>query len=77
MERYHQGLEHPVVKDIDGKITTNLKPEEDWYKEEDDPALRNSKALNDLYNGVDKNIFRLINTCTMAKDAWEILKTTH
>ena len=40
-------------------------------------ALGNSKALNALFNGVDKNIFRLINTCTVAKDAWEILKTTH
>lgn len=33
--------------------------------------------MNALFNGVDKNIFRLINTCTMAKDSWEILRTTH
>ena len=43
----------------------------------DELALGNSKALNALFNGVDKNIFRLINTCTVAQDAWEILKTTH
>ena len=70
-----KGWEHPVVKDKDGKET--LKPEENWTKEEDETALGNSKALNALFNGVDKNIFRLINTCTVAKDAWEILKTTH
>lgn len=56
---------------------TNLKPKEDWSKEKDKLALGNSKALNSLFNGVDKNIFTLINTCTMAKDAWEILRTTH
>ena len=27
--------------------------------------------------GVDKNIFRLVNNCEMAKYAWDILKTTH
>ena len=27
--------------------------------------------------GVDKNMFRLINTCTVAKEAWDILKTAH
>jgi hypothetical protein len=32
--------------------------------------------LNALYNGVDKNMFRLIKRCTQAKEAWEILRTT-
>jgi len=33
--------------------------------------------LNAIFNGVDKNIFRLVNNCEVAKDAWNILKTTH
>jgi len=33
--------------------------------------------LNALFNGVDKNMFRLIKQCTVAKNTWEILKTTH
>ncbi|XP_050875624.1 uncharacterized protein LOC127079260 [Lathyrus oleraceus] len=45
------------MKDKDGKATTDLKPEEDWSKEEDELALGNSKALNALFNEVDKNIF--------------------
>jgi hypothetical protein len=57
------------MKDKDGKATTDLKLEKDWSKEEDELALGNSKALNALFNGVDKNIFRLINICTVAKDA--------
>jgi hypothetical protein len=55
---------HPVVEKKNGKVTTYLKLGEDWSKEEYELALRNFKALNVLFNGVDKNIFRLINTCT-------------
>lgn len=40
------------------KDTTDLKPKEEWYKEEDELSLGNSKVLNALFNGVDKNIFR-------------------
>ena len=54
-----------------------MKNEEDWTTEEDEAALANSKALNAIFNGVDKNMFRLINTCTVAKEAWDILKTAH
>jgi len=72
-----KGWEHPVVLDADGNRTTVLKPEEEWTTVEDELALGNSKALNALFNGVDKNMFRLIKQWTIAKDAWEILKTTH
>jgi len=58
-------------------MTAVLKPEEKWIAAEDELALGNSKALNALFNGVDKNMFRLIKQCTVAKDAWEILKTAH
>ncbi|XP_057434400.1 uncharacterized protein LOC130727312 [Lotus japonicus] len=71
------GWKHPVKSDKEGTSTTELKPEEEWTKEEDEEALGNSKALNAIFNGVDKNMFRLINTCTVAKDAWEILRITH
>jgi len=65
-----------VVKDKDGNYTIELNPEEDWSKEEDEVALGNLKALNTLFNGVDKNMIKLINTCTVAKDALENLRTT-
>jgi len=64
-----------VALDADGNRTTGLKPEEEWTAVEDELALGNSKAMNALFNGVDKNMFRLIKQCTIAKDAWEILKT--
>src|SRR3954467_15056421 len=71
----NKGWEHPVNTDKDGNKT--LKPEEDWDKDEEALALGNSKALNALFNGIDKNIFRLVHQCELAKDVWDILKTTH
>jgi len=72
-----KGWEHPVVLDKDGNKTAVLKPEEEWTTTEDELALENSKALNALFNGVDKKMFKLIKQCTVTKDAWEILKTAH
>lgn len=55
------------------KITTKdnietVKPEKDWTTLEDEKALGNSHALNSIYNGVDNNIFRIINTCVSTKE---------
>jgi len=72
-----KGWEHPVALDKDGNKTVVLKPEEEWTSAEDEHALANSKALNALFNGVDKNMFRLINKCIVANDAWDILRTAH
>ena len=71
-----KGWEHPVVTK-NGEATANKKAEEQWTKEEDDLSLGNFKALNAIFNGVDKYIFILVNNCEVAKDAWDILKTTH
>ncbi|PNX89068.1 gag-protease polyprotein [Trifolium pratense] len=72
-----KGCEHPRIKDANGADTEELKPEEDLTTAEDTSALGNSKALNALFDGVDQHMFQLIKKCTVAKDAWEILKTTH
>src|ERR1044072_9170083 len=77
MESNSQGWKHPVIVSKEGTSTSDLKPEEKWTKKEDEEALANHKALNVIFNGVDKNIFRLIYTCTVAKVACEILKMTH
>src|ERR1044072_4177650 len=72
-----KGWTRPVIIGADNQPTSELKLEENWSKEDDELALANSKALNAIFGGVDRNIFRLIKTCEVAKDAWEILKTTH
>lgn len=77
MKSVVKGWDPPMIKDEDGQITDVLKDEEDWDGEDDKLAQGNSKALNALFNGVDKNTFRLISRCVVAKEAWEILKTAH
>src|ERR1044072_4445474 len=69
----------PVNKTTEEGTSTTIsyKKEEDWAKEEYEEALANSKALNPIFNGVEKKIFRLINTCIVAKEAWEIVRTAH
>src|SRR3954468_16986978 len=71
----NKGWEHPVTIDKDGK--SSLTPEENWSKDEEELALGNSKALNALFNGIDRNIFRLVYHCELAKDVWDTLRTTH
>lgn len=44
-----------------------MKPKKDWELAEDEDALGNSRALNSIFDGVNKNIFKIINTCTKAK----------
>jgi len=60
-----KGWEHPVVLDKDCYKIEVLKPEEEWTEPEDELALANSKALNALFNGVDKNMFRLTKNCNV------------
>ncbi|KAK2356863.1 gag-protease polyprotein [Trifolium repens] len=69
------GWNHPMVTSEDG--STSLKGVAYWSAEEETTASANSKALNAIFNGVDQNMFKLINTCTEAKQAWEILQTAH
>ncbi|KAK2402591.1 gag-protease polyprotein [Trifolium repens] len=69
------GWNHPIITAADG--STSLKGVADWSLEEETEASGNSKALNAIFNGVDENMFKLINTCTEAKQAWEILQTAH
>ena len=66
-----------MIIGADNQPIDELKPEENWSKEDDELALANSKAMNAIFSGVERNIFRLISTCQVDKDAWEILKTTH
>lgn len=49
--------------------TTSLKSEADWIDVEDNEVLGNSKTLNAIFNGVDKNMFMMINTRSEAKEA--------
>lgn len=54
-----------------------MKLKKYWTPFEDEDAFENTRAFNYIYNGVDKNIFKITNTCTNAKEALETLEIAH
>lgn len=48
-----KGWKHIITTTKDG--TTSLKSEAGWMNDEDNEVLGNSKALNEIFNGVDKH----------------------
>ena len=57
---------------VDGKSIP--KPKIDWTDVEEQASVRNSTAINTIFNGVDLNVFKLINSCSSVKKAWKILE---
>ena len=45
------------------------KPEVDWTDAEEQASIGNARALNAIFNGVDLNVFKLINSCSTTKEA--------
>lgn len=60
------GWKPPMVI-VDGKFVP--KTEEDQTNADEQDSLGNSCILNVIYNGVDLNVFKLINSCITTKDA--------
>lgn len=55
----------------------STKPEILWSNVKGEASLENSRALNIILNGVDQNMFKLINTCTSTKEARSILEVAY
>ncbi|KAA0053125.1 gag-pol polyprotein [Cucumis melo var. makuwa] len=53
------------------------KPEVDWIDVEEQASVGNTRALNAIFNGVDLNVFKLINSCSTNKEAWRILEVSY
>lgn len=53
------------------------KPKANWTEVEGQASLGNSWSLNAIYNGVDLNVLKLINTCSSAKDTWKNLEVAY
>ncbi|GAA0138380.1 hypothetical protein LIER_34927 [Lithospermum erythrorhizon] len=68
------GWTAPTV--TDNGVTT-VKKQSDWNIVEEELSLGNSKALNAIFCAVDPNIFKMISSCIVAKEAWEVLQTAY
>ena len=53
------------------------KPEVDWTDVEEQASVGNARVLNAIFNGVDLNVFKLINSCSTAKEAWKTLEVAY
>ena len=54
----------------------SIKPEVDWSNDDDRVANYNNKALHAIFNECNIKHIKLISSCKMAKEAWEIFQTT-
>ena len=52
---------------VDGRLV--LKTEIDQTDVEEEASMGNSRALNAIFNGVYLNELKLINSCSLAKNA--------
>ncbi|KAA0067190.1 gag-proteinase polyprotein [Cucumis melo var. makuwa] len=44
---------------------------------EEQASVGNTRALNALFNGVNLNVFKLINSCSTTKEAWKTLEIAY
>ena len=64
----------PSMITVDGLSIPKL--EVDWTNAEEQASVGNARALNAIFNGVDLNVFKLINFCVQLKkrgEYWKLL----
>ncbi|KAA0065522.1 gag-pol polyprotein [Cucumis melo var. makuwa] len=49
----------------------------DWTDAKEQASVGNARALSAIFNGVDLNVFKLLNSCSSAKEAWKILEVAY
>lgn len=59
------------------EVGGNAKIKSKWIADEKADVGFNSKELNAIFSTVDMNVFRLMSTCLVDKDAWKILETNY
>ncbi|TYK14138.1 gag-pol polyprotein [Cucumis melo var. makuwa] len=60
------GYDPPMIT-VNGVLVP--KPEVGWTNAEEQASVGNARALNAIFNRVNLNIFKLINSCSTAKEA--------
>ncbi|GAA0144912.1 hypothetical protein LIER_05232 [Lithospermum erythrorhizon] len=54
-----------------------VKEEVDWSTAEEELSLGNNKALKSIFCVVDVEVFKMISSCTVAKEAWVVLEIAY
>ena len=66
----------PLILDVHGRSTRELKPKQDWDKADNEVNEANTRALFNIFNGACPDEFHRIANCMHAKEAWYILQVT-
>ncbi|KAA0048232.1 gag-pol polyprotein [Cucumis melo var. makuwa] len=69
-----EGYDPPMIT-VNGVLVP--KREVDWTDAEEQASVGNARAPNTIFNGVDLNVFKLINSCSTAKEAWKTLEEVY
>ncbi|KAA0041632.1 gag-pol polyprotein [Cucumis melo var. makuwa] len=83
MEIIREGPSPSYLLVLDGKNYSYWKPHMIFFIKtldtdaEEQASVGNPSALNAIFNGVDLNVFKLINSCSTTKDAWRILEVAY
>ncbi|RVW35263.1 Copia protein [Vitis vinifera] len=63
--------------DREGRPTNVIKPKLEWDRGDNEAGENNARAMYSIFNAISTDEFRRIATCTLAKEAWDILQVTH
>ncbi|CAM8990261.1 unnamed protein product [Rhodiola kirilowii] len=69
------GWTEPTMENLTGEAVP--KPEALWTEADDKASMGNSKAMNAIFSGVDENGMKLVITCEVAKETWDILQMAY
>ncbi|GAA0148467.1 hypothetical protein LIER_44086 [Lithospermum erythrorhizon] len=69
------GWTTPTQNNAEGVVV--VKEEANWTNDEAELSLGINKALNSIFCAIDGKVFKLINSCIVAKEAWEILQIAY
>ncbi|CAM8999248.1 unnamed protein product [Rhodiola kirilowii] len=73
-EAVEHGWTHPMTTDA-GKV--NLLAKDKWTEIQKSAEAANSKAMNVIFSGVDGKNLKMISTCEIVKEAWDVLQMAH
>ncbi|RVW22497.1 hypothetical protein CK203_107305 [Vitis vinifera] len=71
------GWSPPKVLDREDRPTNVIKPKLEWDRGDNEASENNARAMYSIFNAISTNEFHRIATCTLVKEAWDILQVTH
>ena len=59
--------------DREDRPTNVIKPKSEWDRGDNEASENNDRVIYSIFNAINTYEFHRIATCTLAKEAWDIL----